>query len=132
MIGLHLPRLLVLLPALACTGAPAQSGDPTRPPPAPGAAAADRHPVPGSVPAAPPELPVVRQLLVVDGRRYVVAGSRLYGEGDRLGAWRVERIEDAAVLLRQRQQLHRVNLHAQVDKRPAAPAPTTTERANPR
>jgi hypothetical protein len=117
---------------LAAAAAPVQAQrDPTRPP---GVAAT--APAVGEGPRRvaeppPPELPALRQLLVVDGRRYVVAGSRLVGEGGRLGPWQVERIEDAAVVLRLRQQQHRVSLHPQVSKRPVAAGPVPPALALP-
>jgi hypothetical protein len=107
--------------------------DPTRPPGMAPALPAPSNPGDGlrrEIDAVPPAPPALRQLLVVDGRRYVVAGSRLVGEGGRVGAWQVERIEDAAVVWRLRQHLHRVSLHPQVSKRPAvvraAAAPLAT------
>lgn len=124
-------RLLPLALALAAAGAPATPRDPTRPPqPELGATLAPTA-GDGARAAAPAaaEPPAVQQLLVVDGRRYAVVGSRLYAEGERLGPWRVERIEDAAVVLRLRDRQHRVALHAQVSKRPPTPGPAPAERA---
>lgn len=122
---------LVLPLALAAADALATPRDPTRPPQpdlgspvAPAAADGVRAAEP-----APAEPPAVQQLLVVDGRRYAVVGSRLYAEGERLGPWRVERIEDAAVVLRLRDRQHRVALHAQVSKRPPTPGLAPAERA---
>lgn len=115
---------------LATPAAVATPRDPTRPP-LPGlttpAATAGSDGPRADEPAAEP--PTVQQLLVVDGRRYAVVGSRLYAEGERLGPWRVERIEDAAVVLRLRDRQHRVALHAQVSKRPPTPGLAPAERA---
>ena len=108
------PWLLSLL-ALAATSLQAQTlRDPTRAPEVVGA------PAPGS--SAPAATQILRQLLVVDGRRYVVDGSRLRGVGDMLGAARIERIEDAAVVVRDAGGTRRLPLHAGVTKRPAPQA----------
>lgn len=109
------PRgLLLALLATAPAPLPAQAlRDPTQPPALAAAA-------PGSSAAA--TTPALRQLLVVDGRRYVVDGSRLHGVGDTLGGARIERIEDAAVLVRDAAGTRRLPLHAGVVKRPAPQA----------
>ncbi len=106
-----LPAGVALASLLAWAPVPAQSlRDPTR---APEVAAA---PTPGS--SAPRDARALHQLLVVDGRRYVVDGSRLRGVGDTLGTARIERIEDAAVVVRDAGGSRRLPLHAGVAKRP--------------
>jgi len=115
--GLRAAVLLALL-AWAPAPVPAQSlRDPTRAPEVLGA------PAPGS--SAPAAARPLRQLMVVDGRRYVVDGSRLRGVGELLGGARIERIEDAAVLVRDAGGSHRLPLHAGVVKRPAPEARPT-------
>lgn len=113
-------RALAALGALlAWAPVPAQAlRDPTRAPEVRAAAA------PGS-PAAAVAGQVLHQLLVVDGRRYVVDGSRLRGVGDTLGAARIERIEDAAVVVRDAGGTRRLPLHGGVTKRPAPEARPT-------
>ncbi len=110
--GIH--WLAALLP-LVCAPPPAQAQrDPTQAPAVVGTPAPA-----GSAPAAARAL---RQLLVVDGRRYVVDGSRLRGVGDMLGGARIEIIEDAAVVVRDAGGTRRLPLYAGVVKRPAPPA----------
>ena len=66
---------------------------------------------------APPAAPTPpRQLIVVDGRRYVVEGTRRRGVGDLLGGARIERIDDAAVVVRQGQTTQRLPLFGKVVK----------------
>lgn len=104
---------------LACGAAAAEPlRDPLLPPPSarsetPGASA------PTAAPAAP-SAPVPRQILVVDGRRYLVEGTRLRGVGERFGNARIERIGDDAVWLREGGRVQRVPLFAGVTRRPAA------------
>lgn len=86
--------------------------DPMRPP----AAALPRADSGGAL-ASPALPPAVRQLLVVDGRRYVVDGTRRRGVGDTLGDARIERIDDDAVLLRRGGELLRLPLFAGVNRR---------------
>lgn len=110
-----LKALAALAGLLAWAPVPAQAlRDPTRAPEVPGHAAA------GS--SAPSAARALHQLLVVDGRRYVVEGSRLRGVGDTLGAARIEQIEDAAVVVRDAGGRRRLPLHAGVVKRPAPEA----------
>lgn len=112
------PALAALTALLAWAPAPVPAQalrDPTRAP----EVVATVAPPGSSTPAAPRAL---RQLLVVDGRRYVVDGSRLRGVGDTLGAARIERIEDAAIVVRDAGGTHRLPLHAGVSKRPAPQA----------
>lgn len=112
---LLLPAGLALSALLAWAPVPAQAlRDPTR--------------APAVLAAATPDSPVagttgtLHQLLVVDGRRYVVDGSRLRGVGDTLGTARIESIEDAAVVVRDAGGSRRLPLHAGVVKRPATEA----------
>ncbi len=110
-----LPAGVALTSLLAWAPVPAQAlRDPTRAPDVLAAAP------PGS--SAPRSAQALHQLLVVDGRRYVVDGSRLRGVGDTLGAARIESIEDAAVVVRDAGGSRRLPLHAGVVKRPAPEA----------
>ena len=82
------------------------------------APAATRAPeIADAAPAAPP---TPRQLIVVDGRRYVVEGTRRRGVGDLLGGARIERIDDAAVVVRQGQTTQRLPLFGKVVKQAVA------------
>jgi hypothetical protein len=88
--------------------------DPMVPPAAAQASAA--RPLPDVAPVAPAAL---RQILVVDGRRYVIEGVRRRGVGELLGGARIERIDDDAVWLRQAGSLQRVPLFGSVTKKAA-------------
>ena len=109
--------LLLLLLLLATAPGPLSAQalrDPTKMPEV--ATAADPE---NSTTAAPQ---VLRQLLVVNGRRYAVDGSRLYGVGDAMGGARIERIEDAAIVVRDARGVRRLPLHSGVVKSPVYPA----------
>lgn len=116
-------RLAITLFGLAAAGAnaPAQAQalrDPMLPP-----AAARSAPAAAAAPAEPASAPVVRHLLVVGDQRWVVDNGRRRAVGDLLGGARIERIEDAAVFVRQGGTLQRLPLYAGVVKQaPAAPA----------
>ncbi len=105
---------LILLLGLQTLSAGAQSlRDPTLPPGA------------GSVNAtsAGPTGAPSWSVIVVDGRRHVAVGTRLYAEGQMLGRARVERITETEIWLREGQALRKVPLYAGVQRRsvPAAP-----------
>jgi hypothetical protein len=87
--------------------------------------------VPAGEPAAPAALPSPRHLLVVDGRRYVVEGGRRRAVGDLLGDTRIERIEDAAVLVRSASGTQRLPLFGGVVKRAAVDTPQAALAAAP-
>ena len=131
--------LSALLGAWSGDAAHAQDGaaarDPMRPP-----AAAIPPPPPASLAdpaAAAAAVPKLRQLMVVDGRRYVVIGTRRLAVGDLLGTARIERIEDAAVVVREGATLQRLPLYTSAATRPhahadtAAPAPAYAASAPP-
>ena len=112
-----LPCAAALLALVAMPFAPAAEPslrDPLQPPAAPRAASAPEA-------AADAGMSAPRQILVVDGRRYVVEGTRLRGVGDKLGDARIERIGDDAVWLRRAGGVQRVPLFAGITRRPAAP-----------
>ena len=112
---------LLCIASLCCCPALAQHRVPPRDPmQAPAAAAQPR----GGAPA-PLEAPAVsvRQLLVVDGQRYVVHGGRRRAVGEWLGDARIESIEDSAVVVRRGGQLQRLPLFAGVTKTPVAASP---------
>jgi hypothetical protein len=79
--------------------------------------------------AAPPVTP--RHLLLVDGRRYLVDGNRRRGVGDTLGDARIERIEDAAVVVRGPTGLQRLPLFGGVHKQAAPDTPAAPRSARP-
>ncbi|MCU0967583.1 MAG: hypothetical protein MUF03_01980 [Rubrivivax sp.] len=97
---------------------PAAPRDPTVPPPALRAPSA---PVSPAMRPEPPAAP--RQLLTIDGRRYVVDRGRLRGVGDPLGDARIERIDDDAVHVRQAGVLLRLPMYATTVRREPSAAP---------
>lgn len=129
--------------ALACagggTGAIAQDSagaaqrDPMSPPPGATTLAPANGRYGG---AAAPAAVQVRQLLMVNGQRYVIDNGRRRAVGDLLGGARIERIDDSAVHLRQGSVQWRVPLFAGVTKRPVpegaeAPPRITVAQAAP-
>lgn len=110
--------LLVAVPALAPANDNAPLRDPMQPPARRAAPVAAAAPAAASAP-----LPVVRQILVVGDNRYVVDQGRLRRVGESIGGLRIERIEDAAVVVRDGTTLRRLPLFAGVTKRTPAPEP---------
>ena len=126
MIRTLLPWGAMLLAAAPAWAEPsAAPRDPMRPPqlapPRAGAAS----------PAGAPATPLaVRQLLLVDGQRYVVDGGRRRAVGELLGDARIERIDDTAVIVRRAGQSQRLALYAGVTKKPS-PEPGMSAPAQP-
>jgi hypothetical protein len=111
---------LLLAAALPLIAAESPRGlrDPMQPP------AVARAAAPASADTAAPVAVTARHLLVVDGRRYVVDGNRRRGVGDLLGDARIERIEDAAVVVRTATGTQRLPLFGGVVKQAALDSPT--------
>ena len=110
--------------------------DPMSPPPAATTAAAAAPANARHGGAAAPAVVQVRQLLVVNGQRYVIDNGRRRAVGDLLGSARIERIDDSAVLLRQGSVQWHVPLFPGVIKRPVpegaeAPPRITVAQAAP-
>lgn len=105
-------RGLGLLLLTAALGAQAQR-DPTLPPLGGGGAAGTAKPR-----ASQGGWPVV----VVDGRRHVAVGTRLYAEGQLLGTARIERITETEVWLRQGRELRKVQNYPGVRRNSLPPA----------
>lgn len=123
-----LALLLAATLPLVAAESPRSLRDPMQPP------AAARAAAPAAAEPAAAASVTARHLLVVDGRRYVVDGNRRRGVGDTLGDARIERIEDAAVVLRTTAGSQRIPLFGGVVKQSAAdnPAAPRTERlSNP-
>lgn len=110
--------------AVAQTAKPAPMRDPMVPPLSIARPAAANLDTGG--PSEPPPPP--RQLLTVDGRRYVVDGRRRLGVGDALGSTRIERITDSAVWVREGSTVTRLPLYGGVAKQsvPLLPAAAST------
>ncbi len=107
---------------MAQTAVPVNLRDPTELPPV-----LRQAPAPdGTAGAAPSAAIAVQQLMVVEGRYFVVFGGRRLRVGDKLGAARIARIEDSAVWLTEDGVTRKQSLFAGVEKRaerlPAKPA----------
>lgn len=115
-------RVIALLLLAALPGAHAQAQDAGRDPTAlPGSlraamAAADAASAPAS--GAEPARNGIRQVVIVNGRGYVVQRGRRYAVGEQLDGARIERITEQAVWLREAGQLRRESLYGGVEKRP--------------
>jgi len=109
---------LALAPARA---QPAGADLPLRDPMQPPAAAALAASAASGVPAVPDHV-VPRQILVIEGRRFLVDGGRRLAVGDRMGSERIERIGTDAVWLRDdlTRTLQRVPLYPGVLRRTVA------------
>lgn len=82
-------------------------------------ASSPASPASGAEPAA--SGPRIQQIVIVDGRAYVVARGRRYGVGDPFGDARITRIEEQAVWLRDASGSRRESLYPGIEKRvPAA------------
>lgn len=62
-------------------------------------------------------------IVVRDGRRYVVLGTRLYAQGQLFGKIRIERISETEVWFRENGVLQKVPRYSGVERRIAAPVP---------
>ena len=111
-------RLLLAVAALSWQmPAQAQERDPTRPPPEMNAA-----PVAGAT-AARPANPLGDRgmaVLVRDGQPFVVSSTRLYAVGSMLGQYKVERISETEVWLRDGKELLKFSRFTGIQRRAAA------------
>lgn len=62
-------------------------------------------------------------IIVRDGRRYVVLGTRLYAQGQLFGKTRIERISETEVWLLENGVLQKITRYSGVERRVAAPVP---------
>jgi hypothetical protein len=73
-------------------------------------------------------------VLVRDGRHYLVVGTRLYAPGDQIGAFKVDRISETEVWLRDATKLIKVPRYSGVVRKSLPPlpgcAPLSTETSN--
>ena len=127
---------LIWLIVLALLGvqsaAYAQSRDPTQPPPEFGVPAAGANGVNGvaggAVSGAPADTlgDLGLAVLVRDGKPYLASGTRLYAVGQRLGGYKIERIAETEIWLRNGKELKKVLRFTGIVRRAATP-----ERSNP-
>ena len=66
-------------------------------------------------------------VLVLDGRSFVMSGSRLYALGDKLGSATVERISETQIWLREGKAVRKINLYSGVQRQPHVPANTALD-----
>lgn len=89
------------------------SRDPTLPPPEAGLADPSMHEkAPGLEPGA-------MSIIVRGGRRYLVVGTRLFSQGQKLGQARIERISETEVWLREDGVLRKVDQFSGIERRAA-------------
>ena len=112
--------LWILVCALgAAMPAPAQvSRDPTQPPAAVAAA-------PGEAQAVLPITTDSMSVVVREGKPLLVVGTRLYQQGQYIGPYRIERISETEVWLRNGRELHKIARFAGIERRAAAPERST-------
>jgi hypothetical protein len=127
-------RALTLAVAIAAAALPAtaQNTPGLRDPMVPPLAIARPATSPGSLEVAPEPPPTPRQLLTVDGRRYVVDGRRRLGVGDALGGTRIERITDSAVWVREGDTVTRLPFYGGVVKHNVSSLPASAPAAGSR
>ena len=106
-IGLFMAVCACLLPAAA------QSlRDPTLPPWSPGSGGGSGS---GATPVRGIQGPL--SVLVVNGQPYLVVGTRLYAQGQQLGAARIERITETEVWLREGSSLRKISNFVGIQRR---------------
>ena len=77
--------------------------------------------------------PRIQQIVIVEGRAYIVSGGRRYGVGAQFGDAKIMRIEDQAVWLRDASGTRRESLYPGIDKRsPASSAPPAAKKKTTR
>jgi hypothetical protein len=121
-------RLALGLVLVAMLGAAAplqaqESRDPTRAPPELAAAPGDSKP--GEAQSGLPLSPGKLSIVVRDGKPQLVWGKRLYQQGQSLGAYKIERISESEVWLRNGKELHKIARFAGIQRRAAAPERST-------
>jgi hypothetical protein len=117
--------------ALPATQLLAQTRDPTQPPAAARAAVAASQTTEAIDEASrADQWQAMQHRMVINGQPYLVERGWLRGVGDRLGAARIEHIEDRAVWLRDEQGLHKLDLFPQVEIQTQPTAPTSLSAPN--
>ena len=119
----HLVQSLVLsglLSLLVAVPVAAQERDPTLPP----AGTFTQPAAPGEV--AKPALPEVdaAAVLVYDGKPYLLSGARLYGVGQSVGPYKIERIGETEIWLRNGKELRKIQRFSGIERHTATERPT--------
>ena len=102
--------------------AQAQQRDPTLPPAAAGAVAGA-----GATGVSLGDLGLT--VLVRDGKPYLASATRLYAEGQRYGEYKIERIAETEIWLRNGKELRKIPRFSGIVRRAAAPE--ASERPHP-
>lgn len=73
-----------------------------------------------------PAMPEVSSaaVLVRAGKPYLVSGSRLYPVGQAIGPFKIERISETEVWLRNGKELHKIQRFSGIERQPATERPT--------
>lgn len=116
------PRLISLGLSLCLAGAVHAQAlrDPTQVPPGAAPSAGD---------VAAPSGPLGGEgmaVVVRDGKPFLVSGTRLYGVGQKLGAYRIERITETDVWLRNGSELRKEPRFAGITRKESKSPPTTS------
>jgi hypothetical protein len=112
---------LVLSWLCATTSAAAeQARDPTLPPPTVAVGSAE-----AKSKALPPITSDSMSVVVRDGKPMLVVGTRLYQQGQQIGLFKIERISETEVWLRNGKEVHKIARFAGIERRAAAPERST-------
>ena len=95
----------------------AQERDPTQPPAR--AFATPAETVQGAAPEVDSAAVVVR-----DGKPFLMAGTRLYGVGQHIGPYKIERIGETEIWLRNAKELRKIQRFNGIERHSAAERPT--------
>ncbi|WP_342617864.1 hypothetical protein [Rhodoferax sp. GW822-FHT02A01] len=115
---LNLARWLAVALALLATSLCAQQRDPTQPPPGfSDAPVADKGKA---------DLPVVDGAAIVtrNGKPFLVSGTRLYAAGQSIGPYKIERITETEIWLRQGKELRKIQRFNGIERHTATERPT--------
>ena len=108
---------LVLSGLVATTSLAAeQARDPTLPPPA-----VNLDPGEAKAKSALPITSESMSVMVRDGKPMLVVGTRLYQQGQQIGLFKIERISETEVWLRNGKEVHKIARFAGIERRAAAP-----------
>jgi hypothetical protein len=64
-------------------------------------------------------------VVVRDGKPLLVVGTRLYQQGQQIGLFKIERISETEVWLRNGKEVHKIARFAGIERRAAAPERST-------
>jgi hypothetical protein len=114
----YLARCVTAALALLAASLGAQERDPTQAPPGVSeASAADK---------AKSELPAIDGAAIVtrNGKPFLVSGTRLYAVGQSIGPYKIERIAETEIWLRQGKELRKIQRFNGIERHTATERPT--------